>query len=85
MNIRVHIEELILDGVPLGRQQGPLVQAAVEAELGRLLAEGGLAPGLVSAGAIPRLEAGPLHVAPNAGPANLGTGIAGAVYAGIGR
>ena len=37
MNINLHIERLILDGLPITRQQGPHVQAAVEAELTRLL------------------------------------------------
>ena len=85
MNIYLHIEELVLDGLPVGRQQGPLVQAAVEAELGRLLAAGGLVPELSVGGAVPRLAAGPLSLAPHATPAQLGTGIASAVYGGIGR
>jgi len=85
MNIRVHIETLVLDGLPLDRRQGPLVQAAVEAELGRLLAAGGLAPGLIAAGGVPRLTAGPLPPVAHSNPADLGAGIAGAVYGGIGR
>ena len=43
MNIKLHIERLVLDGLPVTRSQGPLVQAAMEAELARLMAEGGLA------------------------------------------
>ena len=42
-NIHLHIERLILDGLPIERAQGPHVQAAVEAELSRLLTENGLA------------------------------------------
>ena len=41
-NIHLHIERLILDGLPIERAQGPHVQAAVEAELARLLTENGL-------------------------------------------
>ena len=46
--IKVHIERLVLEGLPVMRSEGPLVQAAVQAELSRLLAEGGLGPGLAS-------------------------------------
>ena len=42
MNIHVHIERLVLDGRPVTTAQGPLVQAGLEAELTRLLAEYGL-------------------------------------------
>ena len=41
-NIHLHIERLVLDGLPIDRGQGPHVQAAVEAELTRLLTENGL-------------------------------------------
>ena len=84
MNIRVQIERLILDGLPVAGSQGPLVQAAVEAELARLIAEGGLAPGLLAGGAAPYLPAGALQLAAESDPAGLGTQIAQALYGGIG-
>jgi hypothetical protein len=37
MNISVHIERLVLDGLFVSHGQRPLLQAAVEAELTRLL------------------------------------------------
>lgn len=40
MNINLHIEKLVLDGLPVGTHEGPLVQAAVEAELARLIEQG---------------------------------------------
>jgi hypothetical protein len=46
MNVRLHIERLILEGLPLEAGQEPAIQAAVEAELGRLIAEQGIVPGL---------------------------------------
>ena len=52
MNIHVHIERLVLDGLPVAPGRGDLVREAVEAELTRLLAEGGLVPGLTSGGAL---------------------------------
>ena len=42
MNIRLHIERLILDGLPVNSVQSPQVKAAVEAELTRLLTADGL-------------------------------------------
>lgn len=85
MNITIHIERLVLDGLPLARHQAPLVQAAVEAELARLLAADGLAPGLATGGVVPRLAAPALQVGADAGPTHLGAQIAQSVYGGIGK
>jgi hypothetical protein len=38
MRINVHIEHMVLDGVPVARYQAPRLQRALEAELRRLLA-----------------------------------------------
>jgi hypothetical protein len=38
MSISLHIERLILEGLPVASNSGPQLQAAVEAELTRLLA-----------------------------------------------
>ena len=86
MNINVHIERLILDGLPVARHEGPLVQAAVEAELARLLVADGLAPTLKSVGgATPSVNAPGIQFTSNSSPAELGQKIARAVYGGIGR
>jgi hypothetical protein len=84
MSIRVHIESLVLEGLPITRSQGPLVQAAVEAELARLMAEGGLAQELASGGAVPSVPAGNIKLA-GGGPNHIGRQIARAVYGGIGK
>jgi hypothetical protein len=85
MNINLHIERLILDGLPLTHAQGALVQAAVEAELGRMLSERGLAAGLQAGGALPSLAADALHLNAGSTPAQIGQQIAQAVYGGIGQ
>jgi hypothetical protein len=82
--LRVHIDRLILDGLPVARGEGPLVQAAVAAELSRLFTEGGLAPEWRSGGAVPSLPAGSIALTGGDGPAALGERIARAVYGGIG-
>jgi hypothetical protein len=42
MDIKLHIEQLVLNGLPITPSQKPLVKAAAEAELTRLVTEGGI-------------------------------------------
>ncbi len=85
MNINLHIERLVLDGLPITRSQGPLVQAAVEEELARLIAADGLHAGLLEGGARPYAAAHPIELASDMTPAHLGQHIARSVYGGIGQ
>ena len=85
MNTNVHIERLVLDGIDVPYHQQPLLQAAVEAELARLLAAGGVAPGLRAGGALSHVPGGTIDLAEDRGPAHLGQQIAQAVYGGIGE
>ena len=85
MNINVHIGRLVLHGVPIAPDQGPLVQAAIETEMARLLAGGGLAAELHSGGALPSMPAGSIQLTREIHPTHLGQQIAQAVYKGIGR
>ena len=86
MSINVHIERLVLDGLPVERHQAPLVQSAVEAELAQLLAAEGLASGLKSGGhATPRLDAPGIQLSNDSNPAQIGQQIARAVYVGLNR
>lgn len=83
MNINLHIGLLILDGVNIPSGQRHLLQASVQAELTRLLAEGGLVPQL-SVGSAQHHIAGPtIQLKQGSRPAELGNQIAGAVYGGI--
>ncbi len=84
MKITVNIERLILENLPITAAQGPLIQAALEAELGRLLALDGLASGMLEGGARPTLPVGAIQVGNESDPAALGRQIAHAVYGGIG-
>lgn len=85
MNINLHIEHLVLDGIPLGPGQRPLLQAAVEAELTRLLSSGGLNGALQTGGALYQVKATNIQLANDGSPAQLGEQIAGAVFGGIGK
>lgn len=84
-DIHLHIERLILDGLPIERAQGPHVQAAVEAELTRLLTENGLAANLQAGGAMPSVRANAIQLSSNSNAAQLGQQIAQSVYGGIGN
>lgn len=85
MNINLYIERLVLDGLDLTPEQRPILQAAVETELRRLLANGGVRESLQTGGAFSRVNATDLHVKHEGNPARLGEQIAGAVYDGIGH
>jgi hypothetical protein len=85
LRIKLHIERLSLEGLPLTRNQGAAVQTAVESELTRMLSERGLADGIRAGGAMPSLPAVRLEYASGASPAQLGRQIARAVYGGIGK
>ncbi len=85
MNINVHVERLILDGLPITHHQGVLVQGAVEAELTRLLSEGGFTSSSQAGGALPSVRADAMQLKAGNTPTQLGQQIARAVYSGIGK
>ncbi len=84
MKINVQIERLILDGINVAPHQRPLLQAAVESELARLLAADGLNQELATGVAVPSMGAATMQLPGDANPARLGQEIAQAVYWGIG-
>jgi hypothetical protein len=84
MNLNIHIERLILEGLPIRPGQRAMVQAAVEAELSQLLSEGGLAHDLQSNVALPGVKADAIQGTGNH-PNQLGQQIARSVYSGIGH
>ncbi len=84
MKYSIQIDRLVLDGLPVSRAQGPLVQAAVESELSRLFTEGSLSPELLSGGALAGIPAASMPMPSGETPAVLGERIARAVYGGLG-
>jgi hypothetical protein len=85
VNVRVSIERLVLDGVAVRPSQRPALREAVETELARLLAEGGVGEQWRRGGAVPQVTGGAVAVPAGEDPALLGRRIAAAVYGGIGR
>ncbi|GAC1341994.1 MAG: hypothetical protein NVSMB27_00300 [Ktedonobacteraceae bacterium] len=84
MNVTIHIERLILDGVPVPHRHRPQVQAALEEELARLVAADGLAVDVRVSGNLPRLAGGELQLETEDAEL-LGKRIAQAVYTRIGN
>lgn len=85
MNINLHIERLILDGLPVERGQGAMIQQAVERELAALLAAGELHSTWQSGGNVPRLQTAPIQLRQETKPGRLGEQIAGAVHGELGK
>ncbi|HEX9018576.1 MAG TPA: hypothetical protein VF806_05295 [Anaerolineaceae bacterium] len=83
-DIRLSIERLVLDGLDLSPGDAGLVQAAFEAELTRLLCEGGLPAAWQGGAAVPALPAAAVTVSPNPGPAGIGQQAAQSVYGSFG-
>lgn len=85
MKIKLRIERLVLDGLPVSRLQGEKVRRTVEHELTQLLTHGGMANDLRSGGAMPALRAGNIRMEKRSQPETVGKQIAGAVYGKIGH
>ncbi len=77
-NIELHIDELILRGVPYAQRRR--IVAAIEQELTRLLGTQGLPEALVQSGTIPYIRLDDVQVEENAKPSVVGSQIARQVY-----
>ena len=84
MNVNLHIERLVLDGVNIRSDQRLAMQSAMESELGRLLTAGGLAGEIAGGGAIPRVVGQPIQLPQQQEPHDTGRRIATSVYGAIG-
>ena len=84
MDINVHIERLVLDGVDIEPGQGDLLQASVIRELTQLFNSGGLASSLIGGASVSRVATNNIQFS-DGKPQSLGQQIAKSVYGGIGR
>jgi hypothetical protein len=85
MNINLHIERLVLNGLPVEARHGALIREAIEAELARLLTENGLSWRLQTGGVFPRLQANVIELSAATPLPQIGQQIGQAVYGGIGN
>ena len=79
MKIRLHIDRVLVDGLPIAPSQAPYLRGVIEAELARLLDSGGLGYDFGS-GTLARLSGSGMRVAPGASVDDIGAAIAGATY-----
>lgn len=85
MNINLHIDKLVLEGVDIAPGQSRLLQRIVAAELTRMLSDGELSPSLVQGSSLSRLAAGNIQLREDNDTGGLGRQIAQSVYGGLGR
>jgi hypothetical protein len=83
MNIELHIESLVIEGLEISHAQRAVLQAALEAELSRLITSSGLPAGLQSGESVPSLTAPRIQAGRQNDPAQLGQQIAQSVYGGL--
>ena len=79
-DVRLHIDRLVLEGVPLSRSESAVLGQAVGAELTRLVSEGGLQPRNLPSPSARPLSASQLSFDSAAGPEAWGVQIAQSVY-----
>jgi hypothetical protein len=85
MNVNLHIERLILDGLPIEGRDGRSLQLAIEGELTRLLTQSGGTPSLQPGTALPSVRADSIQLPAQSSPAELGRQIAGSVHSGMSK
>ena len=85
MNIHLHIERLVLDGVDTIPGQNHVLQSHVTTELTRMIRDGELSPNLTQAVAIPHIFTDDIQLPDNKSSAEMGQQIAQSVYGGIGH
>lgn len=85
MNINLHIERLILDGLSFEASNKASLQTAIETELARILTENNSAANWQTGGATPSVRAAGIQITTQSSPAQIGRQIAGSIYGSIGK
>lgn len=85
MKVRLHVDRLVLDGIAVACADRPRLKAAFEAELERLIGEGGLDGSFDRGLGVPSVRADGFRYERGAGPDEIGRRIAGALYGGLRR
>ena len=83
MNINLHIDRVVLDGLRLDDGQQKILQATIEYELLSLIKEQGLRGELLGGGARPSVAADGIQLERGHSSAQLGRQIAQSVYGGL--
>ncbi|MBR8839567.1 MAG: hypothetical protein DSM106950_37595 [Stigonema ocellatum SAG 48.90 = DSM 106950] len=83
MNINIDIEKLVFEGMAISPSQRRLLQGAVEAELGRLMATVGIPDKWKAGGVVPQVPSGGIQLKPGTNPTLMGQQIAQGIYRGM--
>ena len=83
MNLSLSVERLILEGIPLGPEAIPALEASLVNELSRLLGQRDLDPWRLAISPVHQLRLGSLVLEEDNDPKRLGAQIARAVYTGL--
>ncbi len=83
MNINLHIDRIILEGLAIAPGQKRSVQIALQAQLAELIAGSGISHSLAEGGSIPEATVPALHLLDQHNPTQLGTQIARSVHQGL--
>ncbi|MBI3900064.1 MAG: hypothetical protein HY308_17485 [Gammaproteobacteria bacterium] len=78
MNVNLHIERLLLEGLDLSARDGDVVNAALQHELVRLIGAGALS--LPQSFNVASLRAAPIRLNADAGAVEVGEGVAQTLY-----
>ncbi len=84
MSVKLRVGRVLIDGIPLDRAGTTRFRAALEGELRRLIATGGVPEAWRGAGAHLEAPAAPVSLTPAMSPARLGLEVARAVVVGAG-
>lgn len=85
MNINLHIDRLVLDGVSVEPHQRAELKAAVETQLGHLLVSNGIGSGVQSSNHFRAVSGGLISIENIHMPISFGQQIGDAIYRGIGK
>jgi len=83
MNINIHIDRLLLDGIDATPRQLTLVKSSLEARLANLLARKGIGPQLQNGGVVRTVQTDPMGPVSESDPSGLGDRIARSVHGGL--
>lgn len=86
MKIRLHIERVVFDALPVPVSERPLILAAMESSLTQLLLQnGGLSDELRAGAALGHMRGGTIQVGKDRSSNQIGRDLAHAVSVGLGR
>ncbi len=85
MNVNLHIERLVLEGVDIQPQQRDALKAAVELALRQQLVSQGVGSGMLPEASSASVRGGSVSIENSQGMESLGQQIGHAVYRGIGK